>query len=82
MSQLLRVQNFCVSMDGFGAGAGQSLEAPFGHATAEVVASPPPGRPGLVGVRHRELANRTEPGGSEGWTTTSLATSRGTSRAR
>ena len=32
MSQLLRVQNFFVSMDGFGAGEGQSLEAPFGHA--------------------------------------------------
>lgn len=29
MSQLLRVQNFSVSMDGFGAGEGQSLEAPF-----------------------------------------------------
>jgi len=31
MSQLLRVQNFFVSMDGFGADDGQSLEAPFGH---------------------------------------------------
>ena len=34
MPQLVRVQNFCVSMDGFGAGVGQSLEAPFGHADA------------------------------------------------
>ncbi|MEU9637466.1 dihydrofolate reductase family protein [Streptomyces tendae] len=32
MTQLLRVQNFTVSSDGFGAGEGQSLERPFGHA--------------------------------------------------
>lgn len=32
MSQLVRVQNFTVSTDGFGAGEGQSLEQPFGHA--------------------------------------------------
>ncbi len=32
MTQLLRVQNFTVSRDGFGAGEGQSLERPFGHA--------------------------------------------------
>ncbi|OEU94138.1 deaminase, partial [Streptomyces abyssalis] len=32
MSQLLRVQNFTVSSDGFGSGEGQSLEKPFGHA--------------------------------------------------
>ncbi len=31
MSQV-RVHNFSVSLDGFGAGAGQSPEAPFGHA--------------------------------------------------
>ncbi|MDQ1373410.1 MAG: hypothetical protein QOJ09_748, partial [Actinomycetota bacterium] len=30
MSQLVRVQNFMVSTDGFGAGEAQSLEAPFG----------------------------------------------------
>ena len=48
MSQLLRVQNFGVSSDGFGAGEGQSLERPFGHAD--------PGRALLVGRRHRELA--------------------------
>ena len=28
----VRVHNFSVSLDGFGAGAGQSLDAPFGHA--------------------------------------------------
>ena len=32
MSQLLRVQNFTVSADGYGAGTGQSRERPFGHA--------------------------------------------------
>ena len=32
MSQLLKVQNFTVSSDGYGAGEGQSLERPFGHA--------------------------------------------------
>lgn len=32
MSQLLRVQNFTVSRDGFGAGEHQSLERPFGTA--------------------------------------------------
>jgi dihydrofolate reductase len=31
MSQV-RVHNFAVSLDGFGTGAGQSLESPFGHA--------------------------------------------------
>ena len=67
MSQLLRVQNFCVSMDGFGAGEGQSLEAPFGHAER---------RGGSVARLPADLAswafataswpNRTEPGGSRG----------------
>ena len=58
MSQLLRVQNFGVSRDGYGAGEGQSLEHPFGHASpmdffswAGATASWP---------------NRTEPGGSRG----------------
>jgi dihydrofolate reductase len=32
VSQLLKVQNFTVSADGFGAGEGQSLERPFGTA--------------------------------------------------
>ncbi len=31
MSQLLRVQCFTWSQDGFGAGEGQGLERPFGH---------------------------------------------------
>ena len=28
----VRVHNFSVSLDGFGTGEGQSLDAPFGHA--------------------------------------------------
>lgn len=32
MTPLVRVQSFCVSMDGFGAGENQSLDAPFEHA--------------------------------------------------
>lgn len=28
----VRVHNFAVSLDGFGTGEGQRLEAPFGHA--------------------------------------------------
>ncbi len=58
MTQLLRVQNFGVSLDGFGTGEGQSLEHPFGHANpmdffwwAGATASWP---------------NRTDPGGSRG----------------
>ena len=59
MSQLLRVQCFNVTRDGFGAGVGQSLEQPFGHganpadlfAWAGATASWP---------------NRADPGGSRG----------------
>lgn len=31
MTQLLKVQNFTVSRDGYGAGEGQTLQQPFGH---------------------------------------------------
>ena len=34
---LVRVHNLSVSLDGFGAGADQSLEAPFGHAGQRLV---------------------------------------------
>ncbi len=37
MPQLLRVQNFTVSADGYGTGTGQSLERPFGHADPGVL---------------------------------------------
>jgi hypothetical protein len=39
VSQLVRVQNFTVSSDGFGTGEGQSLERPFGHADPGVLFS-------------------------------------------
>ena len=39
MAQLLRVQNFMLSEDGFGAGLGQSEERPFGDADPVVLSS-------------------------------------------
>ena len=58
MSQLLRVQNFTVSSDGFGAGEHQSLERPFGHAEpAELMAW-------LLATA--SFPNRTDAGGSRG----------------
>ncbi|MDO9352732.1 MAG: dihydrofolate reductase family protein [Solirubrobacteraceae bacterium] len=67
MSQLVRVQNFMLSQDGFGAGEGQSLDAPFGHAQ-EVdgsVASLPADL-GSWAFATASWAGRTEPGGSRG----------------
>jgi dihydrofolate reductase len=56
--QLVRVQNFGVSLDGFGAGEHQSLERPFGHADpAQVFA--------WAGAT-ASWPNRTEPGGTRG----------------
>src|SRR3546814_21082364 len=58
MSQLLKVQNFVVSQDGFGSGEGQSLERPFGHANpAELMA--------WAGST-ASWPNHTDPGGSRG----------------
>ena len=34
---LVRVHNFSVSLDGFGAGEGQTLDAPFGHADSRLM---------------------------------------------
>jgi dihydrofolate reductase len=56
--QLLRVQNFTVSSDGYGAGEGQSLEWPFGHAAPEEMFS-------WAGAT-ASWPNRTDPGGSRG----------------
>ncbi|GHH40272.1 hypothetical protein GCM10017774_33390 [Lentzea cavernae] len=42
MTQLVKVQNFVVSQDGFGAGEDQTLDRPFGH--ADPGALPPRGR--------------------------------------
>ncbi|MCZ7628079.1 MAG: dihydrofolate reductase family protein [Microthrixaceae bacterium] len=58
MPQLLRVQNSAVSSDGFGAGEGQSLERPFGHADPAALMS-------WAGAT-ASWPNRSEPGGSRG----------------
>lgn len=58
MPQLLRVQNFGVSADGYGAGEDQGLDRPFGHADPR----------DLLGwaIATASFPNRTEPGGSLG----------------
>ncbi|MEV8589707.1 dihydrofolate reductase family protein [Streptomyces sp. NPDC051180] len=58
MGQLLRVQNFNVSSDGYGAGVGQSLERPFGHAD--------PGAMFSWAGATASWPMRTDPGGSRG----------------
>ena len=58
MKQLVRVQNFGVSSDGFGAGEGQSLERPFGHAN--------PGELLAWAFATAHFANRAESGGTYG----------------
>ncbi len=58
MEQLLRVQNFTVSRDGFGAGEGQSLERPFGHADPRTLIA--------WGLATASWPNRTDPGGTRG----------------
>ena len=57
-AQLLRVQNFMLSTDGYGTGEGQSFERPFGHADPAVLAS-------WAGAT-ASWPNRTDPGGSPG----------------
>lgn len=58
MSQLVKVQNFVVSQDGFGAGEDQTLERPFGHAD--------PGAMFAWAGATASWPNRTDPGGSRG----------------
>jgi len=58
VDQLVRVHNFTVSRDGFGAGEGQSLERPFGHAD--------PGEMFTWAAATASWPNRTDPGGSRG----------------
>lgn len=55
---LVRIQNFAVSSDGYGAGEGQSLEHPFGHADPAALMS-------WAGAT-ASWPNRTDPGGSRG----------------
>ncbi|HZI37520.1 MAG TPA: deaminase, partial [Acidimicrobiia bacterium] len=59
MPQLLRVQCFGVSRDGYGAGVDQSLERPFGHGAN------PADLFKWAGAT-ASWAHRTEPGGSRG----------------
>jgi dihydrofolate reductase len=67
MTQLVRVQNFCVSADGFGAGEHQSLEAPFGVA-APTSSGTPQLPAALVSwiMATAGWAGRSTPGGSRG----------------
>lgn len=58
MTQLLRVQNFTVSSDGFGAGEDQTLDRPFGHAD--------PGELFAWAGATASWPHRTDPGGSRG----------------
>ncbi|MFD3742982.1 dihydrofolate reductase family protein [Nocardia sp. NPDC058633] len=58
MAQMVRVQNFSVSSDGYGAGQGQSLERPFGHADPADLMS-------WAGAT-AHWVNRTDPGGTYG----------------
>lgn len=58
MSPLVRVQNFMLSTDGYGAGEGQSLERPFGHADPAALAS-------WAGAT-AHWPGRTDPGGTRG----------------
>ena len=56
--QLLRVQNFMLSTDGYGTGEGQSLERPFGHADPRVLSA-------WAGAT-ASWPNRTDAGGTRG----------------
>ena len=58
MTQLVKVQNFNVSADGYGAGLGQSFERPFGHAD--------PGTMFAWAGATASWPNRTDPGGTRG----------------
>ncbi|MFD9704467.1 dihydrofolate reductase family protein [Lentzea sp. NPDC059081] len=58
MTQLVKVQNFVVSSDGYGAGEDQTLDRPFGHAD--------PGTMFAWAGATASWPNRTDPGGSRG----------------
>jgi dihydrofolate reductase len=64
MTQQLRVQNFLVSSDGFGAGQGQTLEEPFGHAESSDVSLPGDLGSWIFATAH--WAGRFQPDGSQG----------------
>ncbi|MFF0488414.1 dihydrofolate reductase family protein [Nocardia sp. NPDC004068] len=58
MTQLVRVQNFGLSADGYGTGEGQSAERPFGHAD--------PNKLFAWALATAHWPNRSEPGGTYG----------------
>lgn len=58
MTQYARVHNFLLSADGYGAGEGQSLERPFGHAD--------PAELGGWAFATASWPNRTDAGGTRG----------------
>ncbi|MGV9673802.1 dihydrofolate reductase family protein [Nocardia sp. NPDC003482] len=58
MTQLVRVQNFGLSADGYGTGEGQSAERPFGHAD--------PSKLFAWALATAHWPNRSEPGGTYG----------------
>jgi dihydrofolate reductase len=58
VAQLLKVQNFNVSQDGFGAGENQSFERPFGHAEPSAMFA-------WAGAT-ASWPTRTDPGGTRG----------------
>jgi hypothetical protein len=58
MTQIVRVQNFNVSNDGYGVGEGQSRDRPFGHADPGALFS-------WTGAT-AHWPTRTEPGGTYG----------------
>lgn len=57
---LVRVHNFSISLDGFGTGEGQTLEAPFGHAGSRLVEW------AFETRTFREMGLHGEPAGSSG----------------
>ena len=70
VAQLVRVHNFMVSSDGYGAGEGQSLERPFGHADLVECPRPVAGEPEPVGelpheVEHRQRRREPQPGSGQ-----------------
>jgi dihydrofolate reductase len=67
MTQLLRVQNFFLSADGFGAGEGQSMDTPFGTAQERGGrAAQLPVDMGSWAFATASWPNRSEPGGTRG----------------
>ncbi|MFC7765270.1 hypothetical protein [Leucobacter soli] len=55
----LRAHNLAVSLDGFGSGAGQSLQTPFGHAGTRLMEwyFPTPTFQGMTGDRERQAVD-------------------------